>query len=257
MKSLPCAVAILTAWAFVVSPARAQVSDDERARAHFHAGESYFAQGRYADAAEQFDEAYRLSGRAPLLANASVAFERAGNLPMAIERLEAFLASDAPEVESTRVTSATRLESLRARLAAQVESNRDEEPSVEPLPASAPAEEPGATMRIAGLALGGAGLGLGVTSLALGLRARGIHGELTDVCGPNGDECPLNRADDIDRGRRFSRLSAATAAGSVVTLGAGTALYLLGRRVRGDERSASVVLDVTPDRVVAIAYGSF
>jgi Tfp pilus assembly protein PilF len=54
--------------------ASAQSSDDERARGHFLAGSSYFDQGRYDQAAEQFETAYSLSPRSQLLLNAAAAY---------------------------------------------------------------------------------------------------------------------------------------------------------------------------------------
>jgi len=53
--------------------ARAQGSDDERARIHFMAGSNYYDEGQYESAAGEFMEAYRLSHRPQLLLNASTA----------------------------------------------------------------------------------------------------------------------------------------------------------------------------------------
>ncbi|HVZ35454.1 MAG TPA: hypothetical protein VG963_23665, partial [Polyangiaceae bacterium] len=47
--------------------------DDERARAHFVAGESYFAAQRWDDAAHEFASAYEFSRRPEMLINLSLA----------------------------------------------------------------------------------------------------------------------------------------------------------------------------------------
>jgi tetratricopeptide (TPR) repeat protein len=248
-----------------VSPALAQTTDDDRARMHFQAGTSYFDQGRYAESAQQFDDAYRLSQRPRLLANASLAYERAGNLARAIERLEAFLASGSAEANESRATQTVRLESLRTRLAAEASRTpvapdaepTSQETAAEPVAEAHDASGGGAGLRISGLTIGGVGIGLGVTALALGLKAHAIHGELADVCGVNGDECPPDRADDIDRGARLSTISTIAMVGSLASLATGTTLYLLGRARRSDGTQASAFLDVGPGRVGVTAFGSF
>lgn len=50
---------------------------DEQARAHFRVGQSMYDAGRFAEAAHEFEEAFRLSQRSELLFNAYVAFRDA------------------------------------------------------------------------------------------------------------------------------------------------------------------------------------
>ena len=69
MKTVLTVALVLGALATWAPPVQAQ-SDDERAHAHFMAAQSYMDQGRYEDAAEQFEESYRLSQREELLRNA-------------------------------------------------------------------------------------------------------------------------------------------------------------------------------------------
>ena len=122
MTSPQWCLLVLSLNVALASVAVAQTSADERAQFHFRAGTSYFEDGRYAESAEQFDEAYRLSQRPMLLANASLAYERAGNLAVAIERLEAFFAADAGDVGGGYMTSLERLEGLRARRALELQT---------------------------------------------------------------------------------------------------------------------------------------
>ena len=88
----------------VATPALAQEheGDDERARAHFMAGTSYFEHRRFNEAAEQFYDAYRLSGRAALLLNAANAYELARELTLAAETLERYL-NLLPEDDANRL----------------------------------------------------------------------------------------------------------------------------------------------------------
>lgn len=86
-------VGVLVSLLFALSsPVAAQPSADERARVHFEAGRGYYDQGRFEDAAREFEEAYRLSPRPQLLYNISQASREAGNLPRAIESLRQYLA---------------------------------------------------------------------------------------------------------------------------------------------------------------------
>jgi hypothetical protein len=227
-RTLLCA--LVTTLLSLTIPVSAQPSDDERARGHFQAAQSYFDQGRYAESAEQFDEAHRLSQRPMLLANAALAYERAGNLPRAVERLTAYLASDSPEMRDSRTTLETRLASLRAR--ADAEASAETPPPEEPPPT---AVEPRGTrdrrgLRIVGYSLGGAGIASGVSSILTGVLATRTHDDLSRVCGPNADACPPERADDITRGRRLALGSTVTTITAVAMLGAGVTLVIVGRR---------------------------
>lgn len=88
----------------VAAPARAQL-DVESAKAHFSAGSHDFEAGRFADALGEFEKAYRLSGRAPLLYNIGLCHERLGHAPQAIDAFEQYLRAltpdsiDRPDVE--------------------------------------------------------------------------------------------------------------------------------------------------------------
>jgi len=53
----------------IAAPARAGTDEDERAKAHFLAGQSYYEQASYTDALREFNEAYRISKRPSLLYN--------------------------------------------------------------------------------------------------------------------------------------------------------------------------------------------
>lgn len=73
--------------------------DDERARGAFRLGRQYYEQGRFADAAAEFERAYGLSGRGQLLFNAYLAYRDARDDENAARTLRGYLAQvpDAPD----------------------------------------------------------------------------------------------------------------------------------------------------------------
>jgi Tetratricopeptide repeat len=94
--------------------ARAQAQVDiGAARAHFAAATTYFEAGRYGEALKEFEAAYYLSRRAPLLFNIGVCHERLGHVDEAISAFEKYLASGPPE--SDRVEVGERVAALKAR----------------------------------------------------------------------------------------------------------------------------------------------
>jgi hypothetical protein len=92
---------------------------DAEAREHFKLGRSFYEAGRFQQASEEFEIAYRLSARPQLLYNVYVARRDAGGLPSAVEALRGYLAQvpDAPD----RVNLEARLASLEAQVKRQEE----------------------------------------------------------------------------------------------------------------------------------------
>lgn len=88
---------------------REQDMDDERARGAFRLGRQHYEQGRFAEAAGEFERAFGLSGRAQLLFNAYLAYRDARDDENAIRTLRGYL---------TGVTDVPDREHLEARLAA-------------------------------------------------------------------------------------------------------------------------------------------
>lgn len=179
--------------------------DTERARAHHEAGVSYFDQGRYEEAAEQFQEAYALSGRHHLLLNVSRALELSGDPGGAADALERYLAAE-PNADS-RVTLERRMQELRAR--AQADAPPPEEPSGD--------SSPDVTAPV--ILLAGAGAVL-ATALVTGLVALDLHGSVSGRC-PDRSACPPEVQSDIDTG-------SALALTSDILYGVGGALAIAG-----------------------------
>ncbi|MCB9594988.1 MAG: hypothetical protein H6719_19860 [Sandaracinaceae bacterium] len=85
--------------------------DDTRAREHFQIATRYYDEGRFIEAAQQFEEAFELSGRAELQYNAYIAYREAHQSRRAAAMLEGYLEQvpNAPD----RVNLQARLEELR------------------------------------------------------------------------------------------------------------------------------------------------
>jgi hypothetical protein len=73
--------------------------DDVRARGAFRLGRQYYEQGQFAQAAQEFERAYGLSGRGQLLYNAYIAFRDAQDEENSARTLRGYLAhvQDAPD----------------------------------------------------------------------------------------------------------------------------------------------------------------
>jgi tetratricopeptide (TPR) repeat protein len=67
-------------------------ADVELAKAHFRTGEIYYERGRFPDAAREFEEAYRLSGRPELLYNMGKAYDGSSDAARALKAYRRFLA---------------------------------------------------------------------------------------------------------------------------------------------------------------------
>jgi tetratricopeptide (TPR) repeat protein len=65
--------------------------DEEEARKHFRLGRAYYDNGDFAQAADEFEEAYRISQRAALLYNIYLAYRDASDVPHAADALRKYL----------------------------------------------------------------------------------------------------------------------------------------------------------------------
>jgi tetratricopeptide (TPR) repeat protein len=227
-------------------PAKAQrpaeSRDDDMARTLFETARAYFERAQYAEAAEAFGKAYKLSGRPPLLINQAKALEADGQVGAAIAALEQYL-EVAPEDDPLRDTVAAQLRRLRAAAARQADGS-------EATPADATEREAEAAPRgvMGWTGLGAAGLAgaSAIIAVATGIAAHRIHGSLEDDC--PGGICPPERAGDLDRGRRLSVTSTAF---TFVGIGAGVAaalLLILGRD-RGERPEPAVQVTGGPGMV--------
>jgi tetratricopeptide (TPR) repeat protein len=170
--------------------------DDEIAQNHFRTGRSLYDAGRFAQAAREFEEAYRLSERPLLLYNIYVAHRDANNFPAAVEALRKFLEL-VPDAEG-RVGLEARLrqmeETVRQQEAADAELQAAREPDGEPAettpaPAEASPEPERAGFGVLPWIIGGIGVAAVLTGTVTGFVALSSVSDLEDSC-PN-DRCPV------------------------------------------------------------------
>lgn len=99
---------------FAPAAASAQTGDDERAHLHFTSGRSYFEEGNYEQALDEFNHAYELSHRDVLLVNIANCQERLGRWREAATSLETYAATLGADSEE-RGPMERRIAALRQR----------------------------------------------------------------------------------------------------------------------------------------------
>jgi hypothetical protein len=110
------------------APAAATGEGEEKARAHFRLGRAYYENGDFAQAAAEFESAYRISQRAQLLYNIYLAYRDANDTRHSAEALRQYLKLE-KEVENRG--------QLEARLAALDRSLAEEQAKPVTAPAGA------------------------------------------------------------------------------------------------------------------------
>ncbi len=285
--ALLCSLSSVSA-AHAQAPAESASAESE-ARAHFKLGEAYYNTGKFADAAHEFDEAYRISRRPALLYNMYLADRDAGRVQAAAEALDAYLRAmpDDPRADSLRV----RLQALRqasadrsaadaanaanagdAKPAQHAARNDTETAATKPdtnaaSAVSAPAAKPRPASLVLPIAFwGGAGallIGAGLTQWL----AANKHDDLQKLC-PAGDCTKAGAAADHrgsqlqSQGKTFVTASYVLLAGGIVSAAVGTGLYFLtGRKPSQTEASTapatSAALECGAERCVATLRGAF
>lgn len=188
---------------------------DDEARERFSLGRTFYEAGRFQQAAEEFAEAYRLSGRPQLLYNLYVANRDAGNWQAATDSLRGYLdkVPDAPD----SITLRARLASLeiqneqRKREQAEAASARKRA-----TPVLTRTEKIHSPVPWIVTASGGALL---VGSIVTGVMAKKKDADLDDDCADEGTICPAWRRDDANKA-----YSLAIGTDVLWTVGAATAL---------------------------------
>lgn len=214
--------------------------DKAKASAAYARGRAQYAATDYRAAAASFLEAYAADPDPGYLFNAGQAFRFAGDCAQAARAYRQFLGA---------VSSAPNLDKVRGYLDemdACVRRQLPPPPAPPPAPSAAPSaapDDPGATRRHVGLALGGAGLA------AVGAGVWFHHDVLyfedrSHRCTAMAPCTAAQVAHWDDRGHTASVLAVAAYAAGGAALVGGAALYLLGRR-----------LDAEPPIAVAPAPG--
>jgi len=213
---------------------------DEMAREHFVVGRRYFEEARYPEAAREFSEAYRLSGRSELLLNLALAEERALDYDAAIAAILRYLevepgTPDRPELEEriSRLEGLREEEEERVRRRAAELAAGDGDGTTSAAGGGPRAGRGGpSTFQWVGVGLLiGAGA-LGGAALGTGLAAETIYDDL-DASQNDDGFLPPDRLDDRDRGRRLAAASTGlTFAAAGLAIG-GLVLVLVGGEEHG------------------------
>jgi hypothetical protein len=280
-----CVCALMLA-PVVTSTAQAQVAagetDDDAARRHFRLGQAHYDNGEFAEAATEFDEAYRLSQRPQLLYNVYVAYRDAGDMVHAAAALRLYL---------ERVPDADNAAQLRARLTSMervlaqsgstttttgggsestttgttpTETTPTETTPTETTPTeTTPVESTpppssgggGFGSSPVGWIVGGVGLALIGAGIGTGVAALDAQSTLDQMCGPDRHSCPADFTSRRDTG---AALSAATD-GLIITGGVAlvTGVVLLFVLQDGGSAEQPVTASCGPTGCSASVTGHF
>jgi tetratricopeptide (TPR) repeat protein len=214
---------------------------DDEARQHFQIGKTLYDAGRFPQAAEEFEQAYRLSNRPELLYNMYVAYRDAGNTQKAIESLRGYL-EKVPDA-SDRINLKARLQSMEETAARQAEQERaaaeqarkEAEARSVAQTAAAPAavqDEPKKTettateRSIVPWILVGTGGALLVAGTVTGVLALDGASQLEDACPDK--TCPEEEADTIDETETLALVTDFLIPGGVAIAGVGLVLFFTG-----------------------------
>jgi tetratricopeptide (TPR) repeat protein len=230
---------------------------DEQAKSHFKVGKTLYEAGRFAEAAAEFEKAYALSKKEPLLYNIYVAYRDASDLPHAIDALRSYLASAQLEPDE-RVNLQARLQAMedaseRAEAARVAEPAPSSAPEVAgpapavvaaPQPSSAPPPQHDASPLPYVLAIGGGTLLLG--GVVTGIVASSKISTIEDHC--KSDMCRSGYGLDDKRSdaRAWRNVAFVLTGAGVVTAAIGAVLLL----TQGDDTEAppaSAALDCGPN----------
>tara|TARA_B100001750_G_scaffold213664_1_gene196319 strand:- start:199 stop:1017 length:819 start_codon:yes stop_codon:yes gene_type:complete len=181
------------------SAMRTEGLDDEQARARFRVGQALYMAGRFLEAAEEFESAYRLSGRRSLLFNAYLSFRDAGELEDAVRTLELYLEGDTDTEDAA--TLRQRLEAMKRTLAenraqaAEAEAERErldaqraeaerqrEEAERRAAEERQRAIEASQSLNPVGWVVGGAGVAIMAGGLVAGVLALNARNDLEASC---------------------------------------------------------------------------
>lgn len=159
---------------------------DDEARERFSLGRTFYEAGHFREAAEQFDRAYRLSGRPQLLYNLYVAQRDAGNWSAAESSLRGYLEKvpDAPD----RITLDARLRSLEEQNA-QRRKQAEESAAARKREAMRQTHKEVVHSKVPWIVAASGGALL-AGSIVTGVIAKSKDGDVDKACAMGGTVCP-------------------------------------------------------------------
>ncbi len=204
------------------------------AQEHFDLGKGLFRVGRYNEAAGEFETAYQLSERAPLLYNIYIAARNAGDRSKAANALKRYLAR-APNI-ADRHTLELQLLALEEVLKDDVAARRSAQTSNRtPAADAAPFSEP----PLLAYAITGLGAAMLIGGTVTALMAAGHRSNMDEHCPDK--VCLPGYERDIDRLQTLSTLTDVLLIGGAGALALGIGLWLL----LDDEASDAPVITAT------------
>ncbi len=230
-------MAILCAAA---ASAWATPEDDERAKAHFLAGQSYYEQASYTDALREFNEAYRISKRPALLYNIARCHEALEQYADAVKMLEAYLDQD--PTTSDREAVQTRIANLKEREAAQEKAQKAAAEAAKPPPTPAPQPPPTPAphrKRLATWIVGGVGVAALAAALGTGVASQVDYNDLSSKC--TGGSCDPSLQSKINTGKKLAVATDVLWPVGAACVAAGVVLFFVEGR-HGHKEHASVVV---------------
>lgn len=226
---------ILAAWA---NP------NDDRAKTLFQVGRESFAEGRFEEAINNWEDAYELSPRPLIQFNLAEAYERVGRFKDALVALQTYKPSaELDEIDridariaslETRVSlqerEAAAAEAERLAREAQLEAERRKADELERRVAEAESKPPSLVPPLVVTGTGVAMIGVGVGT---GLAALGTRGQISDLCTAD-NLCKDDASPLVAKQRSQALVSDITTFGGIAVTGLGTAWLIrqLGKRGR-------------------------
>lgn len=218
---------------------------DAEARARFELGEVHLRNGRFLEAATEFEQAYELSHRYQLLFNVHVAYRDAGEPGRAAAALERFL-TEAPPDLADRANLEARLESLRSQA-----RDRTRTDNAMTRPAESEDRGPG-PLPVVLVGIGTAALiGMAVT----GAFALGISDDLASSC--TDGVCPPDRESDANTGRALALTTDVLLGVGAAAVAVGTILFFALQPSDNRTDSPAAAAACVSDGCMAVVRGGF
>ena len=276
MRSVALAIAMAFATGTGLSGAAYAQTDESAGRRAFRLGQAHYENGEFGEAAAQFEEAYRLSGRARLLYNAYLAYRDMQDLPNSARTLRRFLQEGTDLSAGERDQLQARLEAIERVMAES--APEPSEPQPQPQTTTAPPQTPpvatptaggevtvepaperdgggGFSPSPVGFIVGGAGVALVVGAIVTGVMSSGVLSSLEERCPL--DRCPDDQEirDAQSRGATLATVTDVLWITGAVAIAAGVTLVFVLQDDSGSEASAGMAC--TPDGCFGSVRGTF
>jgi tetratricopeptide (TPR) repeat protein len=223
-----------------VANADGDVEAQAKADIFFQKGQQDYQQNKFQAAIELFKDAYELVHDPVYLFNIAQSYRKAADCRNATDYYSKYLqeSPNAPNTEIVKqwmrelapcVEQQKRRELDAAKRAEQLAKQEREPKSVEPGPAQPTIEhDRGASLRTAGLLVGGVGVATLAFGVAETVRGRSLQSGLATACTLS-SPCTYDQVKSLDdQGHRANTFATVGYIGGVVALAAGIGLYLYG-----------------------------